>query len=122
LRKPQALNGGLRQFASVTSRSGAGGKPSIRAAVICPPRFSCSFSGSIFLAPRGGAASITFQRVLNRIRGHGDKSIAVNPRLSGQKSRRPMEQKAVVAAPSQLRTITAPALPRSNQIEATLFD
>jgi hypothetical protein len=33
-----------------------------------------------------------------------------------------MEQKAVVAAPSQLRTITAPALPRSNQIDATLFD
>jgi hypothetical protein len=33
-----------------------------------------------------------------------------------------MEQKGVVAALSQLRTITAPALPRSNQIEATLFD
>jgi outer membrane immunogenic protein len=33
-----------------------------------------------------------------------------------------MEQKAVVAAPSQLRTITAPALPRSNQIAATLFE
>jgi hypothetical protein len=33
-----------------------------------------------------------------------------------------MEQKAVVAAPSQLRTITATALPRSNQIDATLFD
>jgi hypothetical protein len=33
-----------------------------------------------------------------------------------------MEQKAVVAAPSQLRTITAPALPRSNQIDATLFE
>jgi hypothetical protein len=75
-----------------------------------------------FLGAQSGAASITFQRDLNRIRSHGDKSIAVNPRLSGQKSRRPMEQKAVVAAPSQLRTITAPALPRSNQIEATLFD
>jgi hypothetical protein len=33
-----------------------------------------------------------------------------------------MEQKAVVAAPSQSRTITAAALPRSNQIEAMLFD
>jgi hypothetical protein len=33
-----------------------------------------------------------------------------------------MEQKAVVAAPSQSRTINAPALPRSNQIEATVFD
>ena len=30
LRKPQALNGALRQFESVTSRSGAGGKSSIR--------------------------------------------------------------------------------------------
>ena len=29
LRKPQALNGALRQFESVTSRSGAGGKSSI---------------------------------------------------------------------------------------------
>jgi hypothetical protein len=75
-----------------------------------------------FLGAQGGAASITFQRVLNRIPGHGDKSIAVNPRFSGQKKPAPMEQKAVVAVPSQLRTITAPALPRSNQIEATLFD
>jgi hypothetical protein len=33
-----------------------------------------------------------------------------------------MEQNGVVAAPSQLRTIDDPALPRSNQIEATLFD
>src|SRR6202171_6254672 len=33
-----------------------------------------------------------------------------------------MEQKAFVAAPSQLRTIDAPALPRGNQIEAMLFD
>jgi hypothetical protein len=33
-----------------------------------------------------------------------------------------MEQKAFVAAPSQLRTITAPALARGNQNEATLFD
>jgi hypothetical protein len=33
-----------------------------------------------------------------------------------------MEQDDVVAAPSQLRTIDAPAMPRSNQIEDTLFD
>jgi hypothetical protein len=32
------------------------------------------------------------------------------------------EQKGVVAAPSQLRTIPPSPLPRSNQIEATLFD
>jgi hypothetical protein len=44
------------------------------------------------------------------------------PALSGQKDRPAVEQNAVVAAPSQLRTITAPALPRSNQIDATLFD
>jgi hypothetical protein len=31
-------------------------------------------------------------------------------------------EKALVAGPQQLRTITAPALPRSNQNEATLFD
>jgi hypothetical protein len=44
-------------------------------------------------------------------------------RLSfGQKIVGTMEQKAFVAAPSQLRTITAPALPRSNQIAATLFE
>jgi hypothetical protein len=70
---------------------------------------------------RGGAA-ITFQRAANRIAGGVDKSVAVNRRLSGQKRRRSLEQKTVVAAPSQSGTITAPALPRSNQIEATLFD
>jgi hypothetical protein len=32
------------------------------------------------------------------------------------------EQNGAVAPRSQLRTIHAPALPRSNQIEATLFD
>jgi hypothetical protein len=31
------------------------------------------------------------------------------------------EQNAVVASPSQLRTINVPASPRSNQIHATLF-
>jgi hypothetical protein len=44
------------------------------------------------------------------------------PALSGKKIVWRVEQNAVVAAPSQLRTITAPALPRSNQIDATLFD
>jgi hypothetical protein len=38
-----------------------------------------------------------------------------------QTAARTMEQKAVVARPSQLRTIGAPATPPSNQIEATLF-
>jgi hypothetical protein len=33
-----------------------------------------------------------------------------------------LEQNGSVAAPSQIRTIDAPALPRSNLIEATLFD
>jgi hypothetical protein len=46
--------------------------------------------------------------------------------FDGQKKRQKdqigREQKGVVAAPSQLRTIHAPALPRSNLIEATLFD
>jgi hypothetical protein len=33
-----------------------------------------------------------------------------------------MEQEGIVAGASQRRTITALALPRSNQNEATLFD
>jgi hypothetical protein len=33
-----------------------------------------------------------------------------------------LEQNSSVAAPSQIRTIDAPALPLSNLIEATLFD
>jgi hypothetical protein len=48
--------------------------------------------------------------------------IFVTACFPGQKLRHPMEQSAVVAAPSQLRIFTAPALPRSNQIDATLFD
>jgi hypothetical protein len=59
---------------------------------------------------------------LNRPAAAGDYHIAVNRRYSGQKKLGPMEQNAVVAAPSQLRTIHAPALPRSNLIEDTLFD
>jgi hypothetical protein len=59
---------------------------------------------------------------LNPIIATVDGSIAANHPLSGQKSVETMEQKAVVAGPSQLGTITAPALPRSNQNEATLFD
>jgi hypothetical protein len=41
---------------------------------------------------------------------------------SEEKDRISTEQNVVVAASSQSRTICAPALPRSNQIEATLFD
>jgi hypothetical protein len=33
-----------------------------------------------------------------------------------------MEQNPIVAVPSQLQTITLRALPRSNQIDAPLFD
>jgi hypothetical protein len=52
------------------------------------------------------------------------QSIAAKRPLSRKKpagARIHMEQIAVVAALSQLLTITAPALPRSNQIEAMLF-
>jgi hypothetical protein len=116
LRKPQALNGAVRQFESVTSRSGPGGKSSIRPAVMLPPRFSC-------LAPGAGLREppITFQRALNRPPESVDESIAGNRPLSGRKIATG-GTKGLVAAPSRLRAITAPALPRSNQIEATLFD
>jgi hypothetical protein len=40
----------------------------------------------------------------------------------GKKTGIALEPKGFVAAPSQLRTNGAPALPRSNLIEATLFD
>jgi hypothetical protein len=59
---------------------------------------------------------------LNRIAESVDLTMAANHLLSGRKNRCPMEQKGAVAALSQLRTIYAPALPRSNQNEATLFD
>jgi hypothetical protein len=49
----------------------------------------------------------------------GQKPTATTP-LAGKKSLCG-EQKGVVATPSQLRTNAAPALPRSNLIEATLF-
>jgi hypothetical protein len=39
-----------------------------------------------------------------------------------QKTAPAREQNGVVAVPSQRQTITAPALPRSNQIDATLFE
>jgi len=61
---------------------------------------------------------------LNPIAGSADKGIATKPsnnRFLGE-NRRGMEQNGVVAAPSQLPAIGAQALPRSNQIEATLFD
>jgi hypothetical protein len=73
--------------------------------------------------PDPWGTAITFQRALNRIAERAlVKTIAANHASPGRKIIRPIEQKAVVAAPSQLRTITAPALPRSNQIDATLFD
>jgi hypothetical protein len=103
----------LRQFASVTSRSGAGEKSSIRAAVVRPPRF---FFLALGRNPDHFSASFEPDRRSRR------QNIAVSRRFLGKKLRRPMEQKAFVAAPSQLRTITAPTLPRSNQIDATLFD
>jgi hypothetical protein len=51
-----------------------------------------------------------------------DGTIGAKALVFGQKIVRTVEQRAVVAAPSQLRTITAPALPRSNQIGAMLFE
>jgi len=51
-----------------------------------------------------------------------DAAYSCELRLYGRKTQIALEPKGFVAAPSQLRTITAPALPRSNLIEATLFD
>src|SRR5260370_18256331 len=65
---------------------------------------------------------ITFQRGLNRDVAFVDAAYSCKGTPCRQKDRFVNEQKGVVAAPSQLRTIGAPALPRSNQIEATLFD
>jgi hypothetical protein len=73
-------------------------------------------------APAPKTPRITFQRALNRRADGAATSTAANSVRSGQKSRCPLEQKPIVAAPSQSRTITAAALPRSNQIEAMLFD
>jgi hypothetical protein len=44
------------------------------------------------------------------------------PAKTFQKIGLPMEQIRIVAASSQLRTITPWAVPRSNQIAASLFD
>jgi len=66
--------------------------------------------------------AITFRGDLNREAGGVDSTISVKALSFGAKITFPREQNAVVAAPSQLRTITAPALPRSNQIAATLFE
>jgi hypothetical protein len=73
------------------------------------------------LACGGRLTPITFQRALSLIPGRIDESKARSPRFPGKKIAWRVEQNAVVAAPSQLRTITAPALPRSNQIDAMLF-
>jgi hypothetical protein len=67
---------------------------------------------------------ITFRRALNHMAGGADKSIATKPSnnwFSDKKSPR-HGTKRRCAAVSLLRDIGAPALPRSNQIEATLFD
>jgi hypothetical protein len=50
----------------------------------------------------------------------GGKRLIVGKKL--QENCESGEQNSAVASRSQLRTIRAPALPRSNQIEATLFD
>jgi hypothetical protein len=83
---------------------------------------------------RGRSGAIGGGHSLTRVAGTDHFSASVEPERPGwdgniagkaQHSGKiddPMEQNAVVAAPSQLRTITAPALPRSNQIRATLFD
>jgi hypothetical protein len=71
---------------------------------------------------RPGVTAITFRRDLNRGVHGVDETISSNRLSFGQKIVRPMEQNAVVAVSSQLRTITAPALPRSNQVDATLFE
>jgi hypothetical protein len=55
--------------------------------------------------------------------GGADQAQRGTPDFPGKtKKAAEMEQKAVVAASSQSRTINAPASPRSNQIEATVFD
>jgi hypothetical protein len=53
-------------------------------------------------------------------RNNGSKRPIVGKKL--QENCESMEQYGAVAPRSQSRTIRAPALPRSNQIEATLFD
>jgi hypothetical protein len=53
-------------------------------------------------------------------RNNGSKRPIVGKKL--QENCESGEQYGAVAPRSQLRTIHAPALPRSNQIEATLFD
>jgi len=69
-----------------------------------------------------GKSRITFQRAVNLDVAFRDPTYSwKGGRLTG-KERFVGEQKRAVAPPSQLRTIQAPALPRSNQIEATLFD
>jgi hypothetical protein len=65
---------------------------------------------------------ITFQRGLNPALVPADAAHSCEAPGYGQKNRFAPEQKGFVAASPQLGTIDAPALPRSNQIEATLFD
>jgi hypothetical protein len=74
-----------------------------------------------------GATAITFQRGLNLnvipdgpTQGRVVASAPFAIKISKNEVAR--EQYGAVVAPSQLETIAAPALPRSNQIDATLFD
>jgi hypothetical protein len=72
--------------------------------------------------PSLAGTAITFRGDLNRDVNGIDGTMFLKRLSFGQKIVRPMEPNAVVAVSSQLRTITAPALPRSNQIDATLFE
>ena len=112
LRKPQALNGALRQFASVTSLSGVGGKSSIR-----------SLAAIVSSVLPIDTMPITFQRAYEpdrRVRRH-DPSRQWARRLASASCRGWMEPGLLPTCHNDGRSV-APALPRSNQIEATLFD
>lgn len=63
-----------------------------------------------------------FSELLNGRPDGLDETIVPDRAFSGRGTVRSMEQKARVAAPSRSRTITHSALPRSNQIDATLFE
>src|ERR1700737_681573 len=84
LRRPQALNGALRQFESVISRSGAGGKSSV--------------CGNPITFQRGLNLNVAFVDAANSC-----KEIPLPAKRSFRQG-----TKGVVAAPSQLRTIRAP--------------
>src|ERR1700687_5098762 len=86
LRKPQALNGALRQFASVTSLSGEGGKSSIRSADILSHLITCAFGG---FAGSGAGIAITFRRGANLTIAIADTEHRHKPFRNRAKSRAP---------------------------------